>query len=129
MRPDDNWKETRLLAEDISQLLNIPRGVSEDYLTVVENLIIHKFIECVNGEDIRGQEVSIELPYLGSLIISVDDRGHLETSFVVRSSFYRKLKNAYQKNESPLVTQLGAILGQSLVEKMEEGRIEDESER
>lgn len=126
MKPDDNWKETRLLAEDISQLLNIPRGVTEDYLSVVENLIIHKFIECTNGEDIRGQEVSIELPYLGSLIVSVDEKGHITTSFVVRNVFYRKLKNAYQKHESPLVSQLGDILGKALVERMEEGEIEDE---
>lgn len=128
MKPDDNWKETRLLCDDISNLLDIPRGVSEDYLTVLENLIIHKFAEAVClEEDCRGKDFSIELPYLGSLIVSIDSKNHMSVNFAVRSAFYKKLRAAYTRKESPLTSQMYSILGDLLIEKMEEGEIDCES--
>lgn len=125
MTPDDNWKETRVLAEDLSELLGIPKQASEDFLLVLENLIIHKLVEKLSDEDCKGQDISIELPYLGTLIISVDEQGRVSEDFVCRKTFARKVKSAVNQRESPLVSQLGKILGESLVKKMEEGEVED----
>lgn len=121
MRPDDNWKEVRLLAEDLDTLLGLPKEVSEDYLKILENLIVHRFIETISNEDFRGKDCQVELPYLGSLVVSVDESDKLSLNFIPRSTFYRKIKNAYYKRESPLVTQCAEILGQDLVKKYEEG--------
>lgn len=123
MRPDDNWKDTRASAEDLSELLNIPVKATEDFLTVMENLIVHKLVETISDEDILGKDIAIELPYLGSLVISIDDRGHLSTNFVIRGTLYKKIRNAYLKRESPLVSQIESILGDDLVKRMKEGDI------
>ena len=36
MKSDDNWKETRLLAEDLQNLIGLPSKVTEDYLKIIE---------------------------------------------------------------------------------------------
>lgn len=129
MRPDNNWKEVRASAEDLSCLLNIPVRATEDFLTVLENLIVHKFVEVVSDEDCTGKDISIELPYLGNLVISIDENGQISLNFVARKVFYRKIKDAYNKRESPLVSQLEAILGDYLVKKMEDGDIVHERDK
>lgn len=123
MRPDDNWKEVRASAEDLSDLLNIPVRATEDFLTVLENLIVHKFVETISDEECRGKDIAIELPYLGTLVVSIDENDQMSLNFVARKVLYRKVKNAYVKRESPLVSQLESILGDHLVRKMEEGEI------
>lgn len=120
MKPDDNWRETRLLAEDLDTLLDLPVNTTEEFLKIMENLIIHRYVEAISNEDFKGKDCQIELPYIGSLIVSTDDKGHLSTDFVVRKAFNRKLRNAYYNRESPLINQCAKILGQDLVEKFEE---------
>lgn len=126
MNPDENWKETRVTAQDLSQLLGIPVKATEDILTVLENLIVHRFVEKISDDDIRGTDVSIELPYLGSLIVSVRDNGGVETSFVPRKVFYNKIKKACYSRNSPLVEQLSKVLGEELVSRMEKGEVEED---
>lgn len=127
MRPDDNWRETRLLAEDLDVLLGLPKNVTEDYLKILENLIIHRFVEKIaDEEDFRGKDYQIELPYIGSLIVSISENSKISTDFVVRNSFYRKLKSACFSKTSPLVDQCADILGRDLAQKFEEGTINDE---
>lgn len=123
MRPDDNWREVRASAEDISDLMNIPVRATEDFLTVLENLTVHKFVETISDEECRGKDIAIELPYLGTLIVSIDEDDQVSLNFVARKVLYRKIKSAYVKRESPLVSQLESILGDHLVKKMEEGEI------
>lgn len=123
MRPDDNWKETRASAEDLSDLLNVPVKATEDFLTVLENLIVHKFVETISDEDCRGKDIAVELPYLGTLVVSIDDNDQISLNFVARNVLYRKIKTSYTKRSSPLVSQLESILGDYLVKKMEEGDI------
>lgn len=123
MRPDDNWKEVRASADDLSDLMNIPVRATEDFLTVLENLIVHKFVETISDEECRGKDIAIELPYLGTLVVSIDENDQVSLNFVARKVLYRKIKSAYIKRESPLVYQLETILGDYLVKKMEEGEI------
>lgn len=121
MRPDDNWKETRILAEDLDTLLGLPKDITEDYLKILENLIVHRFVEQLEDcQDFRNKDCQIELPYLGSLVISVNEKNKISTDFVVRDTFYRKLRNALYSKESPLVSQCGKILGEDLVKRFEE---------
>lgn len=129
MKSDNNWKETRLLAEDLSNLIGLSPEMTENFLKIIENLIIHKFLEVVSEEDndLKGKDIQIELPYLGSLIISINDKDKLTTDFVVRNIFFRKLKSAYYSRESPLTEQVEKILGQQLSHEFEEnGSIVDE---
>lgn len=123
MRPDDNWKEVRASAEDLSDLMNIPVRATEDFLTILENLIVHKFTETISDEECRGKDIAIELPYLGTLIVSIGEDDQVSLNFVARRVLYRKIKSAYVKRESPLVYQLELILGDHLAKKMEEGEI------
>lgn len=123
MRPDDNWKEVRASAEDLSDLMSIPVRATEDFLTVLENLIVHKFAETISDEECKGTDVAIELPYLGTLVVSIDENDQISLNFVARKVLYRKIKSAYVKRESPLVSQLESILGDHLARKMEEGDI------
>lgn len=105
-------------------MLGVPSDVSKEYLEVIENLLIHKFIESLNEEDIvEGKDYSIELPYLGSFTVFITDKGRITTSFTAKSSFYKKIKSAYLTRESPLVSQCGTILGKDLADKyiIEEG--------
>lgn len=84
----------------------------------MENLLIHKFIELLNNEDItEDKDYNIELPYLGSFIVSITDKGRIITNFTAKSSFYKKIKSAYLTRESPLVSQCGSILGKDLADK------------
>lgn len=123
MKSDENWKESRLLAQDLELIAGVPVEVTEDYLKIIENLIIHKFVEILSNEDFRGKDCQVELPYLGSLVVSVDEKNKMSTNFVVRNSFYRKLRKAYLHRESPLVEQCSSILGDHLVELFEKGDI------
>lgn len=129
MRPDDNWRETRATAEDLSELLNIPVKATEDFLVVLENLIVHRFAEEISDKDCKGKDISIELPYLGTLVVSISEEDQLSLNFVARNVLYRKIKNSYIKRTSPLVSQLGSILGDYLVEKMEDGDILHENDK
>jgi len=125
MNPDNNWIETRLYAQDLSSLLGIPVQATENFLLVLENLIVHKIAERV-PEDSHNKDISIELPYLGSLIISIDSKNKVTTNFVIRNALYKKIRTACHKKESPLSDQISNILGDHLVHLMEEGAIIDE---
>lgn len=129
MRPDDNWRETRASAEDLSELLGIHPKATEDFLVVLENLIVHRFLEAISDDDCSGKDISIELPYLGTLVVSFDDHDQISTNFVIRKVLQRKIKTAYLKRTSPLVSQLETILGDHLVKKMQEGDIVHERDR
>lgn len=129
MNPDNNWKDTRASAEDLSLLLGVSTQTVEDFLVVLENLIIHKYIEELSKTDESTADISIELPYLGSLIVSTNEKGQISTSFAVRRTFYRKLKKATNLMESPLTSQLCKILGNQLVEKFEEGIIDERNNK
>lgn len=121
MNADDNWKETRLLAEDLENLLGVPKNINEDYLKIIENLIIHKFVEQILDDDESiNNDYCIELPYLGSLIISINSINQLDINFVPRTAFYKKIRNAYIKKESPLLDQCTKILSNEYVKRFEE---------
>lgn len=119
MNPDENWKETRATAEDLSILLGVPTSTTEEFLKVLENLIIHRLVEVLS--DSESEDVAIELPYLGSLVISDPKKKYPDISFVPRKAFYRKIKDACQSLKSPLTSQIGVALGQKLVQIFEEG--------
>lgn len=129
MNPDNNWKDTRATAEDLSLLLGVSVQTVEDFLIVLENLILHKYVEKLSENDSADVDISIELPYLGSLVVSISEKGQISTSFVVRRAFYRKLKKATGSLESPLTSQLCKILGNQLVESFEEGRIDERNNK
>lgn len=125
MNPDENWKETRATSKDLSELLGVSVSTVEDFLTILENLIIHRFVEVISESEESLEDVSIELPYLGSLVIStINGKGsRLSISFVPRQSFYKKVRKAYLSLESPLINQVNSILGNRLVEMLKEGEI------
>lgn len=129
MNPDNNWKDTRASAEDLSLLLGVSVQTVEDFLVVLENLIIHKYVEELSKTDESTVDINIELPYLGSLVVSTNEKGQISTSFAVRRTFYRKLKKATNLMESPLTSQLCKILGNQLVEKFEEGMIDERNNK
>ena len=122
MKVDDNYRESKILAEDLSVLID--GFVTKDLLFIfktLENLIIHDLVEQINKEDDpKGKDFEIVLPYLGSLVISVSDKNKLSTNFVVRNSFYHDLRKYYNKNESPLTEQYAKLLGEALSKKYEE---------
>lgn len=123
MNPDKNWKETRASAEDLLLLTGVPVNVTEEFLKTLENLIIHRFVESLADSEDKC-DVSIELPYLGSLVVS-NDKKYPEINFVPRPAFYRKIKNACHSLESPLTSQVSDDLSRKLVRLFEEG---DESD-
>lgn len=125
MNPDNNWKETRATSKDLSELLGVSVSTVEDFLTILENLIIHRFVESIAESEDPPEDISIELPYLGSLVVSTvgGKGGRLSISFVPRQSFYKKVRKAYLSLESPLINQVNLILGGHLVEMLEEGEI------
>lgn len=129
MNPDNNWKETRATAEDLSKLLGVSVSAVEDFLVVLENLIVHKIVEALSSSDQsdsgEDREVSVELPYLGSLVVSIlGKRESVSLSFCPRSSFYKKVRKACHMLESPLVSQLERVLGEKLLKMFEEGELE-----
>lgn len=126
MNPDNNWRETRATAEDMSLLLGVSVTDTENFLKVLENLIIHRLVEEL--ADSEAEDVSIELPYLGSLVVSREKK-YPEISFVPRNSFYRKIKDACRTLKSPLTSQVEVALGQKLVKIFEEGDESDGKEK
>lgn len=122
MKTDENWKQVRLLSKDLETLLDLPLKEIEEYNEVFQDLIIHKFIEDVSKEDDpRGLDYEIILPYIGSLIISISDKGKISsTNFVCRPAFFHDLRKAYNSLESPLVKRYSKILGKTLVDKYNE---------
>lgn len=117
-RQDDNWYETQATIQDMSDLLGISPEAIDEFLHTLENLIVHRFLESV-PEGSRDYEVAIELPYLGSLVVS-KEKGRLSTLFTSRRKFWRKLNQAAIHGTDPLVDQLGEVLGKQLVKKFEE---------
>lgn len=128
MTSDENWKETQVLIKDIAQLLGVPPGMTKDLLKVMENLIVHNLVELIAKEkNPSDKDYAIELPYLGTLVVSLTgSRDQVSTSFVPRKSFYRKLRKACHTLESPLVEQVGQILGEHFAELYEEGGVEED---
>ena len=125
MKVDDNWRETKVTLEDMESLLGIPSRVSEEYLKILENLLVHRFLEEMLSCEEDQASYQVDLPYLGSLVIHKKGT-KLSTDFAPSSSFYRKLKKAANSQESPLVRQCAKLLGQDLAEIFtEEGSIYD----
>lgn len=133
MNPDNNWKEVRATAKDLSELLGVSERTVEDFLVILENLIIHRFIEALLDYDNEGEstykDISIELPYLGNLVVTIDENNQISTNFVLRKVFYRKLKKSVHTLESPLTNQLMNILGDNLVKLFEEGEIDERNNK
>lgn len=123
MNPDENWKETKATANDLSKLLGIPESSTIEFLEVLENLIIHRLVESLLTEDkISDKDFLVELPYLGSIVVSLTGaRDRVSISFVPRNTFYRKIRKACHTLESPLNDQVSFILGSSLSKLFEEG--------
>lgn len=123
MTPDENWKEVKILSEDLSALLGVSEKSTKEFLTTLENLIIHRLTEQVSlSEETHDVEYSIELPYLGTLVVSVEGpRDLVSLSFVARNSFYRKVRKACHHQESSLNSQVASQLGEHLVNLFEKG--------
>ena len=123
MNPDENWKETKATSKDLSELLGVPESSTQEFLEILENLIIHRLVESLLSEDtISEKDFSVELPYLGSLIVSLSgSRDNVSLSFVPRNTFYRKIRRACHTLESPLNAQISSILGGHLAKSYEEG--------
>lgn len=121
MRPDDNWRETRAYASDVSSLDDkVDTKDVERIFNEVEDVIVHRFIELLNDmEDCQGTDVQIELPYLGSLVISFDDSGKMSYNFVVRQVLSKKLKSAYTSRESPLTEKYAKLLSDKFIKNLE----------
>lgn len=120
MKVDDNWNETRATCQDLESLLELPKDISEDFLLILENLILHKFALSLR-ENPECESHQISLPYLGDLVIH-QEKGKLNSvDFVPRKVFYKKIKNICQTKESPLVEQCASLLGKDLVSKFLSG--------
>lgn len=128
MKTDDNWKETRLLAKDILDLTGVPIETTEHFLELLEDLIIHRFLEMVLSDNSNEDtDYSIELPYLGTLVLAINpNNNNISTSFNIRKSLYKKIKSAYNSRISPLTCQIEENLKNRLVKKFEEEDYEDE---
>lgn len=118
MKVDDNWRDVHILAEDLDQLLGIPAKTSEKFLEILSELIIHRFLEEVLAQDKDTYQVI--LPYLGNLIINVEDK-FPKIDFMVRPSFYKAIKEAYKDKKSPLVNDCVKRLSSELIKRYNEG--------
>ena len=125
MKTDNNWIETRILSDDISSLLGVPNKTTEDFLLTIENLVVSRLLTVLGDDDCKGKDYSIELPYLGTLVVSCSNKGNITTNFVCRPLFYRKIRKAVNCRVNPLEYQIGKVLGDYLVSKME-GDIESD---
>lgn len=123
MIPDDNWKETQVYAQDLSTLLGIDSKSTQEFLVTLENVIIHRLVEVIaDTPDKSNKDYSLELPYLGNLIVSLSGtRDKVSVNFVTRPAFYRKIRKACHDLRSPLVGQVSSELGKHLVKLLEEG--------
>lgn len=122
MNPDENWKETKIFIRDVSDLSGYSEQEVESILKLLENLIVHRLVETIkSSEDSpQGKSFSVELPYLGSLIVDMKGKSRgVSVSFASRPSFYRKLRKACHSQESPLVEQMSEDLSKYLVEQLE----------
>ena len=121
---DENWEETRFLVQNVSKFLEKDPKEVDEVLKTCENFVIHRFLEMyLEDEDHTGKDYAVELPYLGTLIISFSTKVSSTYTFVPRKQFVKKLKRAYNQEESPLVEQLTKKLGEKLVAdyKIEKG--------
>ena len=119
---DDSWIVIDDLLSDLEKLTEIPKSISRDFLKIIENLIVHKFIEKVNEidleSDISGKDIEIVVPLIGSLVISIgDDKKISDNTFTMNKKFYNKLKESLDTRESPLVLYLSKIVGEDLVRR------------
>lgn len=118
---DNNWITLKETTEEISDILGIPPETSEKYLEVVENLLIHNLIDSFNDNP-HANSFTVQLPYLGSLVLEINDNGKISTSFTPSSRFYRKIKSAYSTRKSPLTRMVGIELG-NLISSDEGGEL------
>lgn len=121
MNPDQNWKETKVITQDVETVLEVPRNEVNEILSLVEKLAIHRFVEILSDHEFKDKDVAIELPYLGTLILSINSRGKITYNFVVRNSMYREFRDAYRNRKSPLESELSKKLSSELVKRFEGG--------
>lgn len=121
MNPDQNWKETKVITQDVETVLEVPCNEVNEILSLVEKLAIHRFVEILSDHEFKDKDVAIELPYLGTLILSINSRGKITYNFVVRNSMYREFRDAYRNRKSPLESELSKKLSSELVKRFEGG--------
>ena len=121
MNPDQNWKETKVVTQDVETILEVPCNEVNEILSLVEKLAVHRFVELLSDHEFKDKDVAIELPYLGTLVLSINNRGKITYNFVVRNSVYREFRDAYRNRKSPLESDLSKRLGSELVKRFEGG--------
>jgi len=116
MRTDTNWIETRFLSENVAEFLGKSTEEVEEILKTCENFLIHRFLEIyLNDETHKDKDYAIELPYIGTFVVSFTTEVSRTFNFVPRQAFLFKLKKAYNQKESPLTKQLTKNLENKLV--------------
>lgn len=118
---DNNWKQTRVTSEELSELLGIPVSTVENFFEVLENLILHKLLEEMGSGSTIGKDFEIILPYLGSVVISWGAYNRISYGFSLRTVFFRKLKKMHYTRTSPLAEQLCNLVSKDLLNKFDEG--------
>lgn len=121
MNPDQNWKETKVVTQDVETVLEVPCNEVNEILSLVEKLAIHRFVEILSDHEFKDKDVAIELPYLGTLILTISSRGKITYNFVVRNSMYREFRDAYRNRKSPLESDLSKKLSSELIKRFEGG--------
>lgn len=128
MKTDGNWIKTRDLSKDIETITEIPYNYNEEFFKITESVILHKILENIEllelrGESVRNKDFEIELPYLGSLIVFVDNDKNISFNFTARPIFVKKVKECILKKKDFLSEHLEQKLENKLVEKFIESEI------
>lgn len=119
-------QQAKLTVEDLSLLNGVSEKINTEYLKTLQQIILFSAAEMIrNG----AEEVSVELPYIGSVgvkrklknrIKKSDDIAYTFTyNFKPGNSFSKELKKVFEDGVCPLPTMLADKYGKKLLSMYE----------
>lgn len=115
-----NRMATRRLCKSLSEIFNLKPTITDRLIRLINSATLHDIAEkALDSEDGRLKSATIELPYVGSMKVYVEDNEVKVDSIILEDKYKEDLYSAINKGESPLIKMIGDKLISRLKDKYE----------
>jgi len=119
-QPYSNWYEMSDNAKIIGTLVNIQPKMAEHILRLSYLASLHKLSNKVLDADSKLNEVKLEIPYYGVLILKVKDNKIEDVSFICEDELINDVNNTVSTGDSPLVSEAKKKVGERISKRYQE---------
>lgn len=115
MPVNSNYDNTRKLCKDLSNLISLPVHITNSFIKIIANALIHRISEeALDIEYGKLKSSSIDIPYVCTIDIEIIDNDIKINNVHFEEEFKKKVLKAVNTGDSPLVESAEKALIESL---------------